>query len=347
MSPENLAERPSRLLQRRKRIRVLAYAFLILAVVSMLSLAVGSRPVPLLVLIETFRAYDPLNDQHLVIWELRTPRTIVAILAGLALGIAGAIMQAITRNPLAEPGLLGINAGAATAVIIGIAAFHLAAMIHYVWFAFVGAGLAGLAVFILGRAHETGTNPVRLVLAGAGLSVMLGSLTGIIMLNAPLDVIDNFRHWWAGSIEGRGFDVAGVLAVAVTIGLAIAFSISRDLNAIALGRDLGEALGVRLSRTWFLACLAVMLLAGAATAGTGPIGFVGLVAPHIARSTTGPDHRWLLPVSALFAAILLLCADIVGRVVVAPAELAAGIVVLLIGGPFFVAVVRRYRLARL
>lgn len=347
MSPECLAERPSWLLQRRKRIRIIACAFLILAAVSVLSLAVGSRPVPLLVQIETFWAYDPLNDQHLVIWELRTPRTIVAILAGLALGTAGAIMQAITRNPLAEPGLLGINAGAATAVIIGIAAFHLTAMIQYVWFAFVGAGLAGVAVFILGRAHETGTNPVRLVLAGAGLSVMLGSLTGIIMLNAPLEVIDNFRHWWAGSIEGRGFDVAGVLAVALTIGLVIAFSISRDLNAIALGRDLGEALGVRLHRTWFLACLAVMLLAGAATAGTGPIGFVGLVAPHIARSTTGPDHRWLLPVSALFAAILLLCADIVGRVVVAPAELAAGIVVLLIGGPFFVAVVRRYRLARL
>lgn len=124
---------------------------------------------------------------------------------------------------------------------------------------------------------------------------MLGSLTGIIMLNAPLDVVDDFRHWWAGSIEGRGFDVAGVLAVAVTIGLAIALFISRDLNAVALGRDLGEALGVRLGRTWGLACLCVMLLAGTATAATGPIGFIGLVAPHIARLLTGSDHRWLLP----------------------------------------------------
>lgn len=341
------AERPSRLVQRRKRLWGLAGAVLVLAAVSLLSLAVGSRSVPLAELLDTFKAYDPLNDRHLVIWELRVPRTIVAILAGLALGIAGAVMQAITRNPLAEPGLLGINAGAATAVIIGITAFHLTAMIQYVWFAFVGAGLAGIAVFILGQAHETGTNPVRLVLAGAGLSVMLGSLTGIIMLNAPLEVMDDFRHWWAGSIEGRGFDVAGVLAVAVTIGLAVALFISRDLNAVALGRDLGEALGVRLGRTWVLACLCVMLLAGAATAGTGPIGFVGLVAPHVARLVTGPDHRWLLPFSALFAAILLLCADIVGRIVIVPAEVAAGIIVLLVGGPFFIAVVRRYRLARL
>lgn len=341
------AEKPSRLVRRRKRLWGLTGAVLTLAVVSLLSLAVGSRPVPFAELLDTFRAYDPLDDRHLVIWELRVPRTIVAILAGLALGIAGAIMQAITRNPLAEPGLLGINAGAATAVIIGITAFHLTAMIQYVWFAFVGAGLAGIAVFILGRAHETGTNPVRLVLAGAALSVTLGSLTGIIMLNAPLEVVDNFRHWWAGSIEGRGFDVAAILAVAVTIGLAVALFISRDLNAVALGRDLGEALGVRLSRTWVLACLCVMLLAGAATASTGPIGFVGLVAPHVARLMIGPDHRWLLPFSALFAAILLLCADIVGRVVVAPAEVAAGIIALLVGGPFFVAVVRRYRLARL
>ncbi|PLP55797.1 Fe(3+)-siderophore ABC transporter permease [Mesorhizobium loti] len=337
----------SRPFQRPKRLWGLAATVLVLAGVSLLSLAVGSRSVPLGELLDTFRAYDPLNNRHLVIWELRVPRTIVAILAGLALGIAGAVMQAITRNPLAEPGLLGINAGAATAVIIGIAAFQLTAMIQYVWFAFVGAGLAGIAVFILGQAHETGTNPVRLVLAGAGLSVMLGSLTGIIMLNAPLEVVDDFRHWWAGSIEGRGFDVAGVLAVAVTIGLAVALFISRDLNAVALGRDLGVALGVRLGRTWVLACLCVMLLAGAATASTGPIGFVGLVAPHMARLITSPDHRWLLPLSALFAAILLLCADIVGRVVVAPAEVAAGIVALLIGGPFFIAVVRRYRLARL
>lgn len=347
MSCEQQAEKPSRLFQRPKRLWMLADAVLVLAVASLLSLAIGSRPIPLVTLLEALRAYAPLNDQHLVIWELRVPRTIVAILAGLALGTAGAVMQAITRNPLAEPGLLGINAGAAAAVIIGITAFHLTVMIHYVWFAFAGAGLAGVAVFVLGRAHETGTNPVRLVLAGAGLSVMLGSLTGIVMLNAPLAVVDDFRHWSAGSIEGRGFDIAGVLAVAVTLGLAVALFISRDLNAVAFGRDLGEALGVRLRRTWILACLCVMLLAGAATAAIGPIGFVGLVAPHIARFAAGSDHRWLLPFSALFAAILLLCADIAGRVVVAPAEVAAGIVALLIGGPFFVAVVRRYRLARL
>ncbi len=177
--------------------------------------------------------------------------------------------------------------------------------------------------------------------------MVLASVTGIIIINAPLAIFDQFRHWSAGSVEGRGYDVIAVLAVSVVLGLIIAFSIAGKLNAIALGKELGAALGVNVYTTWLLSCLTVMLLAGAATAGAGPIGFVGLVAPHLARAIVGPNYRWILPYSALFAAILLLGADIIGRVIAAPSEVAAGIVSMLIGGPFFIFVVRRFRLSKL
>ncbi|WP_449311071.1 FecCD family ABC transporter permease [Pseudochelatococcus sp. B33] len=342
---EGAGSSPSR--QRRKRRQGLAGGLLILGLVVLCSLAVGSRSIPLTVALDALLAYDIHDDRHLVVRELRVPRTIIALLAGSALGAAGAVMQAVTRNPLAEPGLLGINAGAAVAVVIGIAAFDLTSMTQYVWFAIAGAGLAGVAVFILGRAHETGTNPVRLVLAGAGLSIMLTAITGIVILNAPLAVFDDFRRWSAGSIDGRGFDVIGVLAIAAAAGLGMAVAIARHLNAVALGADLGRALGVELRTTWLLACLSVMLLAGAATAGAGPIGFVGLIAPHLARMLAGPDFRWILPFSVLFAAVLLLGADVLGRIIAAPSEIAAGIIAALIGGPFLVAVVRRARLTQL
>lgn len=333
-------------LRRRRAIGLLAVLAL-LCLAALVSLAVGSRSIPLADVIQALRAYDPQDDRHLVIWQMRIPRTLIAILAALALGGAGAVMQAVTRNALAEPGLLGINAGAAVAVVLGVTLFGLTSMAHYVWFAALGAGLAGIAVFILGQAHETGTNPVRLVLAGAGLSVMLGSVTGIVILNAPPQVFDDFRQWAAGSVDGRGLDVVGVLAICVAFGLVTAFAIAGSLNALALGQDFGRALGASLRRTWLAACLSVMLLAGAATAAAGPIGFVGLVAPHMARLAAGPDYRWILPYSALFAAILLLGADILGRVIAPPSEVAAGIVAALLGGPFFVVLVRRFRLARL
>ncbi|MCQ0167352.1 Fe(3+)-siderophore ABC transporter permease [Pseudomonas sp. S12(2018)] len=332
---------------RSRRCQGLLLGLLLLVVAVLASLVVGSRSIGVAQVFEALSAYDRLDDQHLIVRELRVPRTLVAILAGLALGLAGAIMQAVTRNPLAEPGLLGINAGAGVGVIVGVAVLGLSSMSGYVWCAFVGAGLAGVAVFMLSRAQETGTNPVRLVLAGAGLSVMLASVTGIIILNAPAQVFDQFRHWASGSLEKSGFEAVGVLAMAVMPGAVTVLALAGSLNAMALGKDLGLALGVNVRLTWLLACLAVMLLAGAATAAAGPIGFVGLVAPHLARLLVGPDYRWILPYSALFAGVLLLGADVLGRVVAAPAEVAAGIVALLIGGPFFIALVRTFRLSKL
>lgn len=328
------------------RRRWLAIGLAALALQALASLVIGSRPIPLAVMVDAIQAYDPRNDLHLVIWELRVPRLITAVLAGAALGLAGAIMQAVTRNALAEPGLLGINAGAAVAVVLGVTLLGLTRPAHYVWLAALGAGLAGTAVFLLGRAHETGTNPVRLVLAGAGLSIVLGAITGIVVINASPIAFDNFRHWAAGSVEGASFEVVAMLAACVAAGFAVALSIVGGLNALALGQELGQALGAAPRTIWLSACVAVLLLAGAATAAAGPIGFVGLIAPHLARAVVGPDHRWILPCSALFAAILLLGADLIGRVVAAPSEVAAGIVVALLGGPFFILAVRRFRVSR-
>ncbi|WP_347685821.1 FecCD family ABC transporter permease, partial [Comamonas thiooxydans] len=190
---------------RRRRSLGLASGTLALGIVAVLSITVGSRDIALADILAALRAPDLGDDRHLVVSLLRVPRTVVAILAGMALGVAGALMQAVTRNPLAEPGLLGVNAGAALAVLIGMTAFDLTTVVQYVWCAFAGAGLAGAAVFAFGQSRGAGTHPVRLVLAGAGLSVMLTSSAGIILLNAPPEVFDGFRHWAAGSLEGSGY----------------------------------------------------------------------------------------------------------------------------------------------
>lgn len=329
------------------RWRWLALGLVVLAAGAFASLSIGARSTSAGETLAALGQFDPRQDGHLVVRELRLPRTLVAIMAGWALGIAGAVMQAMTRNPLAEPGLLGINAGAAVAVILGISLFHTSRVLDHAAFGAIGAGLAGVSVFALGRVRESGTSPIRLILAGAGLSVMLSSMTGVVILNGPLTSFDTFRTWSSGSIAGRGLDIAAMLAGFVVAGTAMAFGIASRLNAIALGEDLGRALGADLRATWIIACLSVMVLAGATTAAVGPIGFIGLVAPQLARMLAGTDHRWILPFSALLAAILLLVADIAGRIIAAPDEVAAGILASLLGGPFFIAVARRYRLSRL
>ena len=320
---------------------------LIVLLAALASLLVGSHAVPMAVVFDALYQPDLHNDHHLIVRELRVPRTLVALLAGLALGAAGTLMQALTRNPLAEPGLLGVNAGAALAVILGVALFGLTQVGQYILLAFLGAGVAGVAVFLLGQAGGNDSNPVRLVLAGAGLTMLLASLTGIVVLNTPPQVYDHFRHWAAGSLAGSSTATLLWPALAITLGLGLAAALMPQLNALALGRDLGRALGVNLRLTWALACVALMLLAGSATAIAGPIGFVGLVAPHLARALVGPDYLRMLPYAALIAALLLLGADLLGRVLAAPAELAAGTLALLLGGPAFIVLIGRFRLCQL
>lgn len=319
----------------------------VLGLLMLVSLGVGSRAVPPAQVLAALRAYDPSNDLQLIVRELRLPRSVLALAAGAALGLAGAVMQAVTRNPLAEPGLLGVNAGAAVAVVLGAALFGVASMSGYMLCAMIGAGLAGIAVFVLGGAQTSGTDPVRLVLAGAGISVLLGAVTGFVILNAGIDILDGFRGWSAGALEGRGLGAALVVLAVLVLAGGLACALGRSLNALALGPEIGAALGLNPRATWALSCLSVMALCGTATAAAGPIGFVGLVAPHGARAVVGPDNRRVLPLSALFGASILLVADILGRLLARPEEIAAGIVAAILGGPFFIHAVRRFRLAQL
>ncbi|SEL54286.1 iron complex transport system permease protein [Pseudoxanthomonas sp. GM95] len=325
----------------RQRIALLA-GLVLLAVLALVSCCVGTRTLPLSVTWQAVQAFDPGNSDHLLVRLLRIPRTLIAIVVGVALGAAGAVMQALTRNPLADPGLLGINAGAATAITVAVVAFGITDVTGYLWCGLIGAALAGAGVYLLG-----GVDPVRLVLAGVALTVVLQALTQVILLNSDEAVYDQFRHWSVGSLQGRGMAVFWPVAVATLLGSALALSLARPLDAVVLGEDLGHALGAHPLRVWSLAMLAVVVLAGAATAAAGPLAFVGLAAPHVARRIVGPAHRVLMPASMLIAALLLLAADVLGRVIAWPSEIGVGIMAALIGGPCFVALARQRRIAHL
>lgn len=275
-----------------------------------------------------------------VIRELRLPRTLVGLMVGAALGVAGAVMQAVTRNPLADPGLLGVNAGASAAVVFGIGVLGLASFGSLVWFSFVGAAATTVLVYVLGASGRAGPTPVRLALAGAAVSASLsGVIAGLTVFDSA--TYDYMRFWMVGSLAGREPALVVDLLPFVVVGLVTALLLARPLNSLALGEELGKALGANIARTRIAAVISVTLLCGAATAAAGPIGFVGLVVPLVARWLTGPDLRWVLPYSLLLAPILLLLSDIVGRVVLPGDELEVGAVVALVGAPVFIAMVRR------
>lgn len=312
----------------------------------LLSLAVGAKSIPWTVVIDAFLANDAAVTDHLIVRELRLPRTLLGLLVGGALGVAGALMQGVTRNPLADPGLLGVNAGASFAVVLAIWWFGITSVSGLVWFAFVGAALASVAVYVLGTAGRGGATPVRLALAGAALAALLFSLTRAVTL---LDqaTLDQFRFWAVGSLAGRGTDVAGQVAPFIALGLLFAMGAARQLNAIALGEDAARALGTKIQLTRFVSVLGITLLCGSAVAAAGPIGFVGLVVPHAVRSWFGPDQRWLMPASAMAGASFLLFCDTLGRVVARPGEVQVGIMTAILGGPAFIVLVRRTRMAQL
>lgn len=345
-SPPVPRRRAPRRCAARRRAAGLGVLAAVLLVLVALSLAYGSRRIPLDVVWDALTATDVGDDRHLIVQTLRIPRTLLAVAVGAALGIAGAIMQALTRNPLAETGILGINAGAGAAVATAIAALGLTSFTDYVWFSLLGTLVTGVAVYALGGAFRGGTDPVRLTLAGAAVAVVLGAYTQALLINYP-DVFNSFRFWAVGSLQGREMDVAVPAALVIALAVVGSLALAGNLNALALGADVGRALGVSVRWTWIASGAAVVALAGVATAAAGPIGFVGLTAPHVARAIVGPDHRWILPYSALVSAVVVLGADVLGRVVAYPSEVATGIVTALVGGPFFVVLVRRRRMARL
>ncbi|WP_053913570.1 iron ABC transporter permease [Streptomyces sp. TP-A0875] len=270
----------------------------------------------------------------------RLSRTVLGLLAGSALGLAGGVLQALTRNPLADPGLLGINAGACAAVVTAITFLGVTSPGGYVWFAFLGAAAVGALVWFLGGGR--GVTPVRLVLAGTAIgAVLFGYLQAVMIMDEA--ALARMRFWTVGSLSAAtGRTIVEVLPFFV-VGTVLALALARPLNALEMGDDTARALGAHPNRTRGLAMLAATVLCGAATAACGPIVFVGLMVPHAVRSFTGPDLRWILPYAALLAPVLLLGADVLGRIVVRPSELQVGIVTAVLGGPVFLHLVRRRR----
>lgn len=336
----------ARSLKARRRRWGLVLCALVLVLLSVASVFTGSRSIPPRVTVEAITSFDPAVSEHLLVWNLRAPRALLGIMVGCALGVAGAVMQALTRNPLADPGILGVNAGATLAIVVAIAFFGIIDMVWYMWFGLAGAALAGALVYLLGGVRR-GLNPVRLVLAGSALSVVLLALTQIITVNSDEVVFDQFRHWAVGSLQGRGHNVLLPTAALTAPALLAAFALARMLDAMALGHDTGKSLGADPRTVWIISALVAITLAGTATAAAGPIAFVGLTAPHVARFVVGPDHRWLLPFSMLISAVVIVGADCLGRLIGHPGEVAVGIMVALIGGPFFIVLVQRWRVVQL
>nr|WP_236262137.1 iron chelate uptake ABC transporter family permease subunit [Conexibacter woesei] len=316
-----------------------------LAALALVSVSVGARAIPLDRVWSLVWSPDGSQDA-LIVHDLRIPRTLLALLVGAALGAAGALMQALTRNPLADPGLLGVNAGASFAVVVSIAWLGTAGVMSRVWFAFLGAFLAAALVYGLGSRGRSSATPVRLALAGTAVTAALLAAVQGIALSDP-QTFSEYRLWAVGSLAGRDADVVAQVAPFIVAGLALAIVLGRPLNALAMGDDVGRALGARPGRTRVAGAVGVTLLCGAATAALGPIVFVGLVVPHVARAVCGPDQRWVLPYSIVLGPILLIAADALGRVISRPEEVQVGIVTAFLGAPVFIAIVRRGRIAQL
>ncbi|MFI0813969.1 FecCD family ABC transporter permease [Streptomyces echinatus] len=320
----------------------LLLSVVLLALVALASIAIGAKGLSLdQVWHGLFHDTGTYGD---VVVDERLSRTVLGLLVGAALGLSGAVLQALTRNPLADPGLLGINAGASAAVVTAITYFGVTSLTGYVWFAFLGASAVGALVWFLGGSR--GATPVRLALAGTAISAALyGYLQAVMITDGA--ALGKMRFWTVGSLVSAGSSTITQVLPFLVAGTVLALALARPLNAVEMGDDTARALGANLNRTRALAMLAAVVLSGAATAACGPIVFVGLMVPHVVRSFTGPDLRWILPYATVLAPVLLLAADVIGRVVARPAELQVGIVTAIIGGPVFIFLVRRRRTAQL
>ncbi|GGY09020.1 FecCD family ABC transporter permease [Streptomyces djakartensis] len=341
--PEQRAETaPAPPTRRTVRAFGLLLALAILVLVALASIAIGAKELsPGQVWHGLFEDSGTYGD---VVVAERLSRTVLGLLAGAALGLAGAVLQALTRNPLADPGLLGINAGASAAVVTGITYLGITSLSGYVWFAFFGAAAVGALVWFLGGSR--GATPVRLALAGTAISAALyGYLQAVMIMDDA--ALGKMRFWTVGSLSSATDSTIRQVLPFLLAGTILALALARPLNAMAMGDDTAKALGANLNRTRALSMLAATVLCGAATAACGPIVFVGLMVPHVVRSFTGPDLRWILPYAAILSPVLLLGADVIGRIVARPAELQVGIITAILGGPVFIFLVRRRRTAQL
>lgn len=333
----------------RRRVLIVIAAVAALVISVLLSLAFGSRPVSLAEITEGLSTWvrgETPADIGAIAVQQRIPRTVLAVVAGAALALSGALMQAITRNPIADPGILGVNTGAALAVVCGIAFFGITSAFDYLWLALIGATLTAIFVYFVGSIGPGGSTPIKLALAGAATTAALSSLVSAVLL-PRLAAMDTFRFWQVGGVAGADWGTMATIAPLLVLSAVAAFIAAPALNAIALGDDVAVGLGVRIGRTRLIAAAAGVLLCAAVTAVAGPIAFVGLMVPHVVRMLAGPDQRWLLPISALGGAVLLTLADTIGRLIGYPGETEAGIVTAFVGAPVLVIIARRTRMRAL
>ncbi|MFP3712739.1 FecCD family ABC transporter permease [Puerhibacterium sp. TATVAM-FAB25] len=318
----------------RRHLLVVAGAVVVLALVVVASLLLGVRTIAPANVWAAFTAPDPDDVDQAVVLGQRVPRTVLGLLAGVALGCVGTVIQGVTRNPIADPGLLGITPGASLAVVLSVSFLGVTTPLGFVWFAFAGAALAAVVVFSVGGAH-----PARLALVGAALTAFVTPVIALVLLR-DVDAFDAYRFWAVGSLTGRGMDAVTALWPFLVVGVVLAALLAHRLTLLAMGDDVAAALGQDVRVTRGLAAVAIVLLAGTATAFAGPIALVGLAVPHAARRLVGTDYRWVMPLAAVLGPVMLLGADVVGRLVVPHSELEAGVVAALLGAPVLVAVAR-------
>ncbi|MFB6817979.1 FecCD family ABC transporter permease [Streptomyces sp. NPDC056347] len=325
--------------RRSRRALATAAAVAALLVAVLLSLAVGARSIP------PAEVFDALlhgghSDNAEVVRNMRVPRTLIGLMVGVALALAGTVLQGITRNPIADPGILGVSQGASVGVVLAIAFAGVHTLTGYVWFAFAGAAIASVAVYAVASSGRGGATPVKLALGGAAINALLVSVTSAV-LTTKASALDEFRFWQVGSLGGREAVVAGQIWPFLLVGTVLVVSVARGLDALALGEDVAKGLGQNVATVRIVGGIGATVLVGVGVSAAGPIAFIGLAVPHIARAVVGTDHRWVLPMAALIGPVMLLVSDVIGRVVFPPSEVPAGVMTALIGVPFLVTLVRR------
>ncbi|WP_413377510.1 FecCD family ABC transporter permease [Alkalihalobacillus sp. 1P02AB] len=318
----------------------LVVCFLLLCTAFILSISLGQTNISFLTTLEAFTQYDPNSTEHIIVTTSRLTRALIATVIGSSLAIAGALMQALTRNPLASPDLLGINAGGLFFIVLSITMFSVNSLTSYMWIAFLGAGIAGVLVFFLGSVGRDGLSPIKIILAGAAITALFASFTqGLLVIDEQS--IQSILFWMAGSVSGRNLEMLLPVLPYVFGATLFAFFLGRSINVLLTGEDVAKGLGQRTVFLKVVMGVLVIILAGSSVAVAGAIGFVGLVVPHIVKGLVGPDYRWVIPYSALVGASLLLFADVVARFLIMPQEVPIGVMTAFIGAPFFVYIARK------
>ncbi|MEV7190862.1 iron ABC transporter permease [Streptomyces sp. NPDC093510] len=325
------------------RAAVMTAGVLALLLAVLFSLTVGARAIAPSAVFDAL-LHDGHGESAEVIREMRVPRTVIGVLVGASLALAGTVLQGMTRNPIADPGILGISQGASVGVVLAIAYAGVHTLTGYVWWAFAGAGIASVAVYAIAAGGRGGATPVKLALGGAAINALLVSVTTAV-LTTKASALDEFRFWQVGSLSGRDSEVVGQIWPFLLVGLVLVLAVARGLDALALGEDVAKGLGQNIAAVRIVGGIGATVLTGAGVAAAGPIAFIGLAVPHIARALIGSDHRWVLPLAAVLGPVMLLVSDTVGRIVFPPSEVPAGVMTALIGVPFLVTLVRRKAVA--